>query len=140
MCAYGPIRLIRLLLFRCIRESSALLYFIYCRKIKRHSTILILGNTYSYFDTIKTCHGQQTVEIPIVMEMVRKYHGKNMLEIGNVLKHHVKFELDILDKYDIVEGVTNVDVVDFRSGLTDSIDKTQATPVRTCCHLLHLHP
>jgi len=47
--------------------------------------------------------------------MVRKYHGKNIPEIGIVLSHHVKFELDILDKYEIAEGVSNVDVVVFRS-------------------------
>ena len=89
-----------------------LLYFIYCRKIRRHNTIFILGKTYRYFDTFKTWHGERAVEIPIVMEMVRKYQGKNILEIGNVLSHHLKFEHDILDKYEIANGVTNEDVVD----------------------------
>jgi hypothetical protein len=92
-----------------------LLYFIYCRKIRRHNTIFILGKTYCYFDTFKTWHGERAVEIPIVMEMVRKYQGKNILEIGNVLSHHVKFEHDILDKYEIANGVINEDVVDFKS-------------------------
>jgi len=92
-----------------------LLYFIYCRKIRRHNTIFILGKTYRYFDTFKTWHGERAVEIPIVMEMVRKYQGKNILEIGNVLSHHLKFEHDILDKYEIANGVTNEDVVDFKS-------------------------
>jgi cyclopropane fatty-acyl-phospholipid synthase-like methyltransferase len=49
------------------------------------------------------------------MEMVRKYQGKNILEIGNVLSHHVRFEHDILDKYEIAKGVINRDVVDFKS-------------------------
>jgi hypothetical protein len=92
-----------------------LLYFIYCRKIRRHNTILVLGKTYRYFDTVKTWHGERAVEIPIVMEMVRRYQGKNILEIGNVLSHHVRFEHDILDKYEIAEGVINEDVVDFKS-------------------------
>jgi hypothetical protein len=92
-----------------------LLYFIYCRKIRRHNTIFILGKTYRYFDTIKTWHGERAVEIPIVMEMVRKYQGKKILEIGNVLSHHVKFEHDILDKYEIAKGVINEDVVAFKS-------------------------
>jgi hypothetical protein len=76
---------------------------------------LVLGKTYHYFDTVKTWHGERAVEIPIVMEMVRKYQGKNILEIGNVLSHHVRFEHDILDKYEIAEGVINEDVVDFKS-------------------------
>jgi hypothetical protein len=50
-----------------------------------------------------------------VMEMVRKYQGKNILEVGNVLSHHVKFEHDILDKYEMAKGVTNADVVHFTS-------------------------
>lgn len=61
---------------------------------------MILGNTYCYFDTVKTWHGERAIELPIVMEMVRKYHGKNIFEIGIVLLHHVKFEIDILHKYD----------------------------------------
>ena len=40
------------------------------------------------------------------MEMVRKYKGKNILEVGNVLSHH-----DMLDKYEMAKGVTNADVV-----------------------------
>jgi hypothetical protein len=49
------------------------------------------------------------------MEMVRKYQGTNILEIGNVLSNHVRFEHDILDKYEIAKGIINEDVVDFRS-------------------------
>lgn len=47
--------------------------------------------------------------------MVRKYQGKNILEIGNVLSHHLEFEHDILDKYENAEGVINEDVVNFKS-------------------------
>jgi hypothetical protein len=94
---------------------QSLISFTYSRKIKRHNTILILGKTYRYFDTVKTWHGERTVEIPIVMDMVRKYQGKNILEVGNVLAHHATFEHDILDKYEIAKGVTNDDIVDFTS-------------------------
>jgi hypothetical protein len=92
---------------------QSLLYFIYYRKVRRQNTFLVLGKSYRYFDTVKTWHGERAVEIPIVMEMVRKYQGKNILEIGNVLSHHVRFEHDILDKYEIAKGVLNEDVVDF---------------------------
>jgi len=94
---------------------QSLLYFIYCRKIRRHNTILFVGKEYHYFDTIKTWHGERAVEIPIVLEMVKKYKGMNILEIGNVLSHHVRFEHDVLDKYEIAKGVINKDVVDFKS-------------------------
>jgi len=93
---------------------QSLLYFIYYRKVRRHNTVLVLGKAYRYFDTVKTWHGERAVEIPIVMEMVRKYQGTNILEIGNVLSNHVRFEHDILDKYEIAKGIMNEDVVDFR--------------------------
>ena len=47
--------------------------------------------------------------------MVRKYQAMNILEIGNVLSHHIQFEHDVLDRYEIVKGVMNDDVVDFES-------------------------
>src|SRR5919109_776613 len=94
---------------------QCLLYFIYCRKILRHNTFIIFGKTYHYFDSSKTWIGERAVEIPIVMEMVREYQGTNILEVGNVLSHHIQFEHDILDKYEIAKGVLNEDVVDFRS-------------------------
>jgi hypothetical protein len=49
------------------------------------------------------------------MEMVRKYHGRNILEVGNVLSNFFRFEHDIVDKYETARGVINEDVVDFES-------------------------
>jgi hypothetical protein len=80
----------------------------------RHNTVLVQGKTYRYFDTVKTWYNERAIEIPIVMEMVRKYQCTNILEIGNVLSNHVGFEHDILDKYEIAKGIVNEDVVDFR--------------------------
>ena len=93
---------------------QSLLYFIYFRKVRRHNTVLALGKIYRYFDTLKTWYNERAIEIPIVMELVRKYQGTNILEIGNVLSNHVKFEHDILDKYEIARGIINEDVVDYR--------------------------
>jgi hypothetical protein len=98
-----------------IKGFQNLLHYVYCRKIRRHNTLSVLGKTYRYFDTYKTWLGERAVEIPIVMEMVRKYQGTNILEIGSVLSHHVQFEHDVLDKYEIAKGVINEDVIDFRS-------------------------
>jgi hypothetical protein len=86
-----------------------LLHFIYCRKINRHNTFMLLGESYHYFDTYKTWLGERVVEIPAVMKMVTKYQGMRILGIGNVLSHHVQFSHDILDKYEIINGVMNED-------------------------------
>jgi hypothetical protein len=94
---------------------QSLLHFVYRRKIRRHNTFSALGKTYRYFDTYKTWLGERAVEIPVVMEMVKKHQGTNILEIGNVLAHHVQFHHDIVDKYEIAKGVINKDIVDFKS-------------------------
>ena len=93
------------------------LHFLYCRKVRGHNTYSVGGETYYYFDSFgnNTWHNERSVEIPIVMEMVRKYRGRNVLEIGNVLSHHFRVEHDILDKYETTKGVMNEDVVDFKS-------------------------
>jgi 2-polyprenyl-3-methyl-5-hydroxy-6-metoxy-1,4-benzoquinol methylase len=49
------------------------------------------------------------------MEIIKKNHGKKILEIGNVLSHYYNFEHVIVDKYEIANGVINQDVVDFKS-------------------------
>jgi hypothetical protein len=94
-----------------------LLYFCYNRKVRRHNTFIVRGNCYHYFDSFgnNTWHNERSVEVPIVMEMVRKYRGRNFLEVGNVLSNFFRFEHDIVDKYETARGVINEDVVDFES-------------------------
>jgi hypothetical protein len=53
--------------------------------------------------------------IPIVWDMIQMYRQQNkkVLEVGNMLSYVFKVDHDILDKYEIVEGVINEDAVDF---------------------------
>jgi hypothetical protein len=53
--------------------------------------------------------------IPIVLEIVQKYRQQNkeVLEVGNMLSYVFKADHDILDKYEVAEGVINEDAVDF---------------------------
>jgi hypothetical protein len=96
-----------------------LLYFLYCRKVRKRNSFLVRGNIYNYYDTFGkgagSWYNERSVEIPVVMEMVQKYQGMNILEIGNVLSRYFKFEHDICDKYEHAKGVINEDVVDFHS-------------------------
>jgi hypothetical protein len=76
-------------------------------------------NTYNYFDSFSkgggSWYNERAVEIAIVMDIVRRYQGKNILEIGNVLSHYFAFEHDVCDKYEGATGVITKDVVDFQS-------------------------
>src|SRR5215210_6961744 len=97
---------------------NRLLYFIYYKQFKRHdSTFSFHGHKYHYFYSFinSTWVSERSIEIPIVMEIIKKNYGKKILEIGNVLSHYFNFEHFILDKYEIANGVINQDVVDFKS-------------------------
>lgn len=74
------------------------------------------GSIYNYFyhEYHLTWNCERAVEIPIIWEIVKKYNGKRILEVGNVLSHYFSINHDILDKYEKANGVINQDVVDFR--------------------------
>jgi hypothetical protein len=98
-----------------IRGFVCFLCFIFCRKIKGQRSFLVRGKAYQYYDSTLTWYNERSVEIPFILEEVRMNEHKNILEIGNVLSHHIYFKHDIIDKYEIAYGVTNSDVADFAS-------------------------
>ncbi len=65
-------------------------------------------NTYNF-----SWENERTVEVPIILEQIKKFRGKEILEVGNVLSHYLSFKHDILDKYEVANGVINEDVVSF---------------------------
>jgi SAM-dependent methyltransferase len=71
------------------------------------------GKDYTYFthEYNDTRHNERAVEIALAGELIDKYAGSNILEIGNVLSNYAKFPHDIVDKYDEGEGVQNIDIV-----------------------------
>ena len=102
-------------LTRSVFYSS--LFFIFYKVIKQQNTFLFRDNKYHYFYSFvnKTWMNERCVEIPIVMEVVKRYHGKRILEVGNVLSNYFRFEHDIVDKYEIKSDVINEDAVSFNS-------------------------
>lgn len=53
------------------------------------------------------------IEVPIVMEYVKKFQGKSILEVGNVLSYSYNVKHKILDKYERMPGVIQEDIVDY---------------------------
>jgi hypothetical protein len=97
-------------------------YFFYFTRVKRrqNQSFVFEGKKYNYFCSFYnyTCENERIVEIPIIMEWVAKNKGKEILEVGNVLSHYFGFTHDILDKYEIAEGIINEDVIDFKPDKT----------------------
>lgn len=85
---------------------------------KTKRTFKFNGKKYHYFyhKNWITWNNERSVEVPIAVEIVQKYKGKDFLEVGNVLMNFYEYERDIVDKYEIAPGVLNEDVVDFNPG------------------------
>lgn len=86
-------------------------------KLFGHKTFLMDGKTYHYFyhKYNYTWRNERTVEIAIVWDIIKKYQGKAILEVGNVLSNYFSINHDVLDKYDNGKGVIKEDVIDFKS-------------------------
>lgn len=94
--------------------NNSLEYYYY-KVFRSRRTFAFQGETYRYFYNKynKTWRNERTVEIPIVWGIVKKYKGRNILEVGNVLSHYFPVIHDIVDKYEKANNVINQDVVDF---------------------------
>jgi hypothetical protein len=88
----------------------------YYLRIFKSRTFTFEGRTYSYLyhKYNRTWGNERTAEIPIVWEIMKKYRGKRILEVGNVLSHYFHVNHDIVDKYEKADGVINQDIVVFR--------------------------
>ena len=101
---------------KIIYYMNGLLCYHYHKIFKSSRNFTFQGETYSYFYHMynRTWENERTVEVPIIWATVKKYHGKKILEVGNVLSHYFSVSHDILDKYEKADGVINQDVVDFQ--------------------------
>jgi hypothetical protein len=98
-----------------LKRLSHLVYYI---KFKSHKkTFVFRGHEYRYFHHYynTTWYNERAVEIPIIVEMVERHLGREILEVGNVLSHYVKTDHDIIDKFERGAHIANKDVVDFKS-------------------------
>lgn len=73
------------------------------------------GGKFKYFSALynSTFQNERAVEIPIMLDYIKKNKNKNILEIGNVLSHYFKTDYDVVDKYEKGIGVSNCDIIDF---------------------------
>jgi hypothetical protein len=89
----------------------------YYRKFRSSEGFRFNGNTYRYLfhPYVTTWRNERAAVIPISLDIVKKSREqeKRVLEVGNVLSYYFKVDHDILDKYEIMDGVINEDVVDF---------------------------
>ena len=80
---------------------------------RRGKTFALDGRSYPYAFHLQnvTFRNERTVEIPIALEML-PWQGE-ILEVGNVLRQYVTHRHDVVDKYEVDEGVLNEDIVTY---------------------------
>jgi hypothetical protein len=94
-------------------------YFLvkYYKKFRSSEEFKFDGKTYHYFfhPYCTTWRNERAALIPIMWDVVKKNReqGKRILEVGNMFSYYFKVDHDILDKYEITDGVINEDVVEF---------------------------
>ena len=89
--------------------------YLYCMFFKR-SEFVFNEHSYKYFCSLfnNTFECERAVEVPIVLDCVKRFPDKEILELGNVLHSYYKFKHDIVDKYEKKRGVINQDIVEYR--------------------------
>ena len=57
---------------------------------------------------------ERTIEIPIILSLMKGYKKDQILEVGNVLSHYFPVQHDIVDKYEKAKNVKNIDIINFK--------------------------
>jgi len=91
----------------------------YYNKFRSSDTFTFRGKEYQYVfhSYTPSWANERCAILPIAWELVRSFQkqGKRILEIGNVLSYVYPVNHDIIDKYEIVDGVINEDIVNFKT-------------------------
>lgn len=89
--------------------------YLYHRLFRSSRTFAFQGSRYHYFfhKYNTTWRNERCVEIPIIWKTLGGCQNGEILEVGNVLSHYYPVKHDIVDKYEVFDGVINQDVVDF---------------------------
>lgn len=92
------------------------IFFSYFLKSFRPKYFYFNNKKYPYYNGRYTFawRNERSIEIPLIMDTIKKKENSDILEIGNVIKHHFSFPHDIIDKYEKSKNVINEDVVDFK--------------------------
>ena len=75
-----------------------------------------LDYTYHRYNMTWAC--ERCIEIPIGRHYARLHHGKDILEVGNVLSHYGPVTHDVLDKFERAPGIINEDITTFAPAKT----------------------
>ena len=104
---------LRRILIRIRNLSLYINALVFKKQQKKH--FLFNDIQFNYFISLynTTFQNERAIEIPIILDYIKKVNGKNVLEIGNVMKHYFKNDHIVVDKYEKGNGVLNLDIIDY---------------------------
>ena len=102
---------------RHIKDTFEYFLFLFYKVFLSQCKFTYRGKKYKYFyhRYNATFTNERSIEIPISKELIDKYRGKDILEVGNVLNRYIHFDHIVLDKHEIYPGVVNEDVVNYKT-------------------------
>lgn len=97
----------------------------YYRKFRNGETFDYNGKKYPYFFHARVAgagpswKNERCVNIPIIWETISEYRRENkrVLELGNVISYAMDIDHDVIDKYELMDGIINEDIVDYKPKL-----------------------
>lgn len=95
-----------------------LIPWIFRKVFRKNSTFTHDGRKHNYFahPYNATWLNERAVEIPVIVEQIRKYNSISVLEIGNVTSHYFKTSHIVIDKYESSSMAVPVDIMDYNPG------------------------
>jgi SAM-dependent methyltransferase len=112
---FPRLRAIGFWFFLRYNETRSWLGFLVLGPVRSRRTFHFSGSAYRYHAARynDTWANERTVELPIVLDVVKRCSACEILELGNVLNHYVAFEHDVVDKYERAPSVINEDILEF---------------------------
>ena len=113
---YTSIRYIQELILTTAPNRCKLWYY---KKFRSSDVFKFRDKEYHYLfhSYAPTWENERCVMLPIAWDLVQSFQnrGKRILEVGNVLSYVFPVNHYVIDKYEIIEGVINEDISNFKT-------------------------
>lgn len=96
-------------------KLSVYAFYPYKRLTYGNESFQYNGQTFHYaaFPYTATWRNERCVEVPILLDFLKKHQGERVLELGNVSRYFANVSHDVVDKYEKHRDARNVDIIDF---------------------------
>lgn len=100
-----------------VAQYFYVLHYLYRILFRSDRKFVYNSKVYEYFSHPynTTWRNERSVEIPIVLDVMKNYEPERVLEVGNVLCHYIKSRHTVVDKFENEKNVVMQDILQFQS-------------------------